>query len=175
MDTWFSCRISYLKQADNGSIFKKNETYLLNALSFTEAEARLQGILEEYIPEYNLLACSKTNVTDVIIDESKEFFFKLRVTFLSADEDSGKEKKISENYLIQASNLKESLELMEERLKGSIVQWEIPNISKAVIVDVFPYVEDAIVTSTKEKTKAKSKVTAEANEQDDDLDNEDED
>jgi hypothetical protein len=171
MNTWFSCRISYLKQADNGSIFKKNETYLLNALSFTEAEARLQGILEEYIPEYNLLACAKTNVTDVIIDESKEFFFKLRVTFVSADEDSGKEKKISENYLVQAANLKESLEIMEERLKGSIVQWEIPNISKAVIVDVFPYIEEAIVT----KTKAKSKVTADADEQDADLDNEDED
>ena len=169
MNTWFSCRISYLKQADNGSIFKKNETYLLNALSFTEAEARLQGILEEYIPEYNLLACAKTNVTDVIIDESKEFFFKLRVTYISADEDSGKEKKISENYLVQSGSLKESLETMEERLKGSIVQWEIPNISKAAIVDVFPYVEEAIVTKSKEK------VTVKAGSQDDDLDNEDED
>lgn len=158
MNTWFSCRISFLKQAENGSIFKKSESYLLNALSFTEAEARLQSILEEYIPEYNLLACAKTNVTDVVIDESREHFFKLRVSYISADEDSGKEKKINENYLIQADTLKQAIETMEERLKGSIVHWEISNVSKAAIVDVFPYVEEAIVSNSKGKSK---KVVAE--------------
>lgn len=50
MATWFSTKISFLKQAENGSIYKKSEQYLLNAESFTEAEARLQAILEDSIP-----------------------------------------------------------------------------------------------------------------------------
>ena len=53
---WFNAKIKYLKQLENGSIAKVSESYLLNALSFTEAEARLQGILEEYISEYQLKA-----------------------------------------------------------------------------------------------------------------------
>lgn len=146
MNLWFSCRINYLKQAENGTIFKKSEVYLLNALSFTEAEARLQGILEEYIPEYNLDACSKTNVTDVVIDESKEGFFKLKVSYISVDADSGKERKLSENYLVQADTLKESIEVIEERMKGSIVEWEIASVSKTNLVDVFPYVDEKVLS-----------------------------
>jgi hypothetical protein len=141
MIRFFNCKISFLKQTDNGTIVRKNEVYELNALSFTEAEARLQGILEQYIPDYNLLALKKSDITEVIMDESKEFFFKAKVTFVSADDDSGKEKKITENYLVQAATVEEANDIMKERLKGSVVQWEIPSVSKTNVVDVFPYVE----------------------------------
>ena len=96
MTDWFTVKIKYLKQnPENGSIQSKSEAYMLNALSFTEAEARLQGILEEYIPEYNLLACAKTNIQDVIVDEAFDYFYKVKVSYISADPDSGKEKKIN--------------------------------------------------------------------------------
>jgi hypothetical protein len=124
---------------------------MLNALSFTEAEARLQGILEEYIPEYNLLACAKTNIQDVIIDEAYENFFKVKVSYVSADPDSGKEKKINENYIIQADGLKEAYEKMEVRLQGSIVSWEIPSITKSNVVDVFPYIEETVLENKEEE------------------------
>lgn len=146
MNTWFSCKISYLKQAENGSIFKKSEQYMLNALSFTEAEARLQGILEEYIPEYDLSTCAKSNINDIVIDESKDFFFKVKVTYVSADADSGKEKKINENYLVQADSTKGALEKVEERMVGTVMAWEIASISKTLVIDVFPYVDEAIVS-----------------------------
>lgn len=146
MTDWFTVKIKYLKQnPEDGSIQSKSEAYMLNALSFTEAEARLQGILEEYIPEYNLLACAKTNIQDVIIDEAFDYFYKVRVSYISADPDSGKEKKISENYIIQAGGLKDAYEKMEVRLKGSIVDWEIPSITKNTVVDVFPYIEESVV------------------------------
>lgn len=151
MNTWFSVKINYLKQAENGSIFKKSEQYMLNALSFTEAEARLQGILEEYIPEYNLATCAKSNINDIIIDESQDFFFKLKVTYVSADADTGKEKKINENYLIQADSIKDAIDKTEERMQGTVMDWEISSISKTNIVDVFPYVDEAIVDSQEEK------------------------
>ena len=150
MSDWFTVKIKYLKQLENGSITSKSEAYMLNALSFTEAEARLQGILEEYIPEYNLLACAKTNIQDVVIDETQEFFFKVKVSYISADPDSGKEKKINENYMVQADGLKEAYEKIETRLAGSIVDWEIPSITKTTLVDVFPYIEESIVGKEEE-------------------------
>lgn len=150
MNTWFSCKINYLKQAENGSIFKKSEQYMLNALSFTEAEARLQGILEEYIPEYNLATCAKSNINDIVIDESQDFFFKLKVTYVSADADSGKEKKINENYLVQADSIKDAIEKIEVRMEGTVMEWEIASVSKTLVVDVFPYVDEAIVEKEEE-------------------------
>lgn len=97
--------------------------------------------MEEYIPEFNLLAEKKTNIQDVIIDEAKEFFYKVKVSYISADPDSGKEKKITENYIVQADSLEDSYEKIKIRLQDSIVDWEIPSIVKTNIVDVFPYVE----------------------------------
>tara|TARA_R110002096_G_scaffold45503_4_gene122141 strand:- start:62 stop:520 length:459 start_codon:yes stop_codon:yes gene_type:complete len=151
MSDWFTVKIKYLKQDESGSISSKSESYMLQALSFTEAEARLQGILEEYISEYNLLTEQKTNIQDVIIDEAHEFFYKIKVCYVSADPDSGKEKAMSENYIIQANGLKEAYEKMEVRLKGSIVDWEIPAISKTNIVDVFPYIEEVVVEKEEDK------------------------
>ena len=154
MSDWFTVKIKYLKQLDNGSITSKSEAYMLQSLSFTEAEARLQGILEEYISEYNLLTVAKTNIQDVIIDEAQEFFYKIKVSYISADPDSGKEKKINENYMIQADGLKEAYEKMDVRLQGSIVDWEIPSISKSNIVDVFPYIEETILEKKEEEETA---------------------
>jgi hypothetical protein len=146
MTDWLTAKIKYLKQsAEDGTIKSVSEVYVFNALSFTEGEARLQGILEEYIPEYNLLKLDKTNFQDVVIDESKDFFYKVKVSYISADPDSGKEATINELYLIQADNTKDALSKMEARLEGSIVNWEIPAISKTKIVDCFPYIEETVI------------------------------
>lgn len=146
MSTWFTAKIRYVKQKpEDGSVFTKTESYMLNSMSFTEAEARLLGILEEYIGDYELLTCAKTRIQDVVIDEAQEFFYKVKVNYISTDPDSGKEKKIAENYVVQANGLKEAYEKMEVRMAGSIVDWEIPSITKTNIIDVFPYVEETVM------------------------------
>lgn len=150
MTEYFTAKIKYLKQDPNdGTIKQVSELYVLNALSHTEGEARLQKVLEEYIPEYNLLKLDKSNFIDVIIDESKDYFYKVKVSYISADSDSGKEQKINELFLVQADDTKGALSCMENRLKGSIVDYEIPAISKTNIIDFFPYIEEKEV-ETKE-------------------------
>ncbi len=156
MASWFGCKISYLKQAENGSIYKKSEQYLLNAESFTEAEARLQAALEESIPEYNLLTCAKSNISDIIFNEGAEAYYKCKLTYISQDEDSGKEKKVTENYLVAADTLAEASELLTEKMQGSVVEWELPMISKTNIVDIFP---DEEQTSAKGKGKKGKKLS----------------
>jgi len=143
---WFKMGISYLAQLDNGSIAKKREEYYVDAVSHTEAEARLQGCLEEYIPEYNLLSCAKTNISDVVIDQAYTNFFKTKVSYISFDEDSGKEKKINENFLVQADSLKTTYDKIEIRLQGSIFEWEVKSIVKQKTVDIFPYLEDLVLS-----------------------------
>jgi len=133
----FKCKISYIKQNENGSVVKVKEEYVVPALSFTEAEANLQSILESYIAEYNLESCTPLKVTDVIFGEGADDFYKAKIDYVSYDEDSGKEKKISETYLIRSNNLKDCLPMIESRMEGSVVNWEVTSVSKTNIADVF--------------------------------------
>ena len=144
MNEWFNCKISFLKQLENGTITKKAENYLVNAMTFTEAEARLHSILEEYISDFQLLTCAKTKVNGIMIDESKDKFYKTKVVFPSFDEESGKEKKAVEMFIIQANSLKEAYEKTEQKMAGSVVDWDIPSINEFNVVDIFPYEGGAI-------------------------------
>ena len=47
MHNWFECKVSYEKIMEDGKQKKVTEPYLVDALSFTEAEAR---IIEELTP-----------------------------------------------------------------------------------------------------------------------------
>ena len=152
MATWFSTKISFLKQAENGSIYKKSEQYLLNAESFTEAEARLQAILEDSIPEYNLLTCAKANVSDIAFNEGAEAWYSCKISFLSHDEDTGKEKKVTQTFLVAADSVKEAGELLEDKMRGTVVEWELLTINKTPIVDVFA---DEVEGDEKGKKKGK--------------------
>ena len=156
MSNWFTTKISYLKQIENGSVIKKSEAYMINAMSFTEAEARLQMILESYIPEYELQSCSKTKLTDVVFHENEEKWYKVKMAYVSYDEDSGKEKKINETFMVAAGNLKEVYERMEERMEGSIVDWEITAISVTTILDIFPYEDGQIVNREEEEEEVEA-------------------
>ena len=50
MHTWFECKIRYEKTMENGMQKKVTEPYLVDALSFTEAEARIIEDTEGHIP-----------------------------------------------------------------------------------------------------------------------------
>lgn len=148
MNQYFLTKIKYLKQsADDGTIKSSTEEYVLNSLSFIEAETRLQTILEEYIAEYELIKCDKMNIQSVIIDESKSNFFKVKVSFVSEDAEAEKGKPVNEVYLVQANETKEAFEKIETRFEDSVVNWEVLSVSKTKISDFFPYVEERIIES----------------------------
>jgi len=151
---YFQTRISYLKQIENGSVIKKAEDYIIEALSFTECEARLQSILEESIPEYDLLKAATTKLTDIILHDNAETFWKAKLSYVSYDEDSGREKKIQEYLLVQAEKPLEVIKIIEDRMEGSIVDWEIVSIQETGILDVFFYEEGK--TEDKEDDKVES-------------------
>ena len=143
MKDWFTAKIKYLKQdPEKGYIKKVSETFVLNALSHTEAEARLQGILQEFIPEYELLKLDKANFNNVIIDKSKDYFFKLRI---ACSYDEGEiEAKDKEVFLVQASSSKDAIEKIENFLHLSVIDWEVASVIKTKIIEAFPYIETEV-------------------------------
>jgi hypothetical protein len=142
MTTWFQCRIQYVKILDNDKIKTVTENYLIDAVSFTDAEARLYRSLGSTIPEFFITSVSKTAFKEIFNYDDCENWFKCKVAYVDADEGSGKEKRITSMMLVSASNPKQAYERIEEQLSSWIIPYEITDINTSNIIEVIPYVSE---------------------------------
>ena len=133
---FFKLKVKYLIQDEKGSIKKKTSEYVLKAYSFTEAEANLLQRLEGEF-EYNLVSCSKFNIQDVRIDETKEDYFKVKTVSISTDTETNKTSKIIDNYIIQGDDVEDVNKSIKQMLSGSVMDYEVENIQKTKIEKVF--------------------------------------
>ena len=142
MAIWFLCKIRYRKQAENGKQLTINESYLIDSVSFTDAEARMYQELSSIIKDFTLVGVSPLRVTDVFHYEDAETWFKCKVNYISVDEKSGKEKKVQNTMLVSALNVKQAYERIEESLRSMLVPFEISDINITNILEIFPYVPE---------------------------------
>ena len=139
MALWFECKAKYQKMQENGSIAKVNEPYLVDALTFTEAESRFIKELSPYISgEFSVSAVKKTKISEIFYDESGDRYYLVKVNFITLDEKSGTEKRTPNFILVQASSFKNAYDNFEEGMKGTIADYEIASISETLLIDVFP-------------------------------------
>ena len=142
MNEWFECKIRYEKTMENGLVKKVNEPYLVDALSFTEAEKR---ILEEIAPfmtgDYQVADIKRANYAELFetVSDSADEWFRIKLGFITLDEKSGKERKTSQNVLVQAADLRGSIDRLDEGMKGSMMDYTIASVTETAIVDVFRY------------------------------------
>jgi hypothetical protein len=142
MAIWFLCKIRYRKQAENGKQLTINESYLIDSVSFTDAEARMYQELSSIIKDFTLVGVSPLRVTDVFHYEDAETWFKCKVNYISVDEKSGKEKKVQNMMLVSAANVKQAYERIEESLSTMLIPFEISDINVTNIMEIFPYASD---------------------------------
>ena len=137
---WFLCKVSYEKILENGMQKKVTEPYLVDALSFTEAEAR---IIEEMSPfitgEFTVSAVGRAKLSEVFFNEDGDRYYKAKIYFITLDEKSVIEKKTAAQMLVQASNLKEAITVLEEGMKGTLADYTIASIAETQIMDVYPF------------------------------------
>ncbi|HAN77504.1 MAG TPA: phage tail protein [Bacteroidales bacterium] len=157
MKTWFECKARYDKEQENGNIKTVNELYMIDAVTFTDSEERINKELSEYISgEFSISKISRSRITEIIDDYNGEWWYKLKVGFKDIDQKSGKEKVSSEQVLISADNLKQAYEIMEERLKTVLIPWTIQSIAESPVMDVFYYTEAEFDTKQANKKKIES-------------------
>lgn len=143
MNTWFLTKIRYEKVMENGMQKKVTEPYLVDALSFTEAEAR---IIEEVTPfisgEFTVSDISRAHYSEIFTSEedSADKWFAGRLAFTTTlDEKSGKEKRTYTNVLIQAADIHDAMKKLDEGMKGTMADYSSILLKETAIVDVYPY------------------------------------
>ena len=146
MNTWFECKVKYEKiDEQTGKQKKVNLPYLIDAVSYTEAESRIHAEMEQYVSgEFSVPSIKKANYTDLFFYDDGDKWYKCKVMFVTIDEDAGKEKKVANQMLVLASDLKEAYERINESMSGMTVDYDIVAIIESNIADVFPYFKDEV-------------------------------
>lgn len=142
MHNWFECRIRYERTMEDGMVRRVTEPYLVDALSFTEAESR---IIEEMSPfitgDFTVSAVAKKNITELFPsdEEAADKWFKVKLTFVTIDEKSGIEKRTSTYVLVQAADLRDAVKKLDEGMSGTMADYEITSVAETAIMDVYPF------------------------------------
>lgn len=143
MNNWFTVKVKYTKQLEDGTLKRVTEPYLLAAMTFTDAEARIYEELGEMIRgEFTVTGIARTEIHDIFHYEDADVWYKVKVIYETTDPDASKSKKTSQNFLVSAHSIKDAFERIKESLSTLMVDFEIPNIAVSPIVDIFPFREE---------------------------------
>lgn len=161
MHNWFECKVAYVKTLENGMQKKVTEPYLVDALSFTEAEARIIEEIRPFITgEFTVTDIKRARLSELFFNENGDRFYKIKVFFITLDEKSGAEKKTAVQMLAQASTLKEAISVLEDGMKGTMADYTIASVTETMLMDVFPFSANS-VPSEKEAPKSEEELIAE--------------
>lgn len=140
MSNWFECKVKYDKIMENGLPKSVTEAYLVDALSFTEAEARIIEEMKSYISgEFTVANIKRVKLADMFFDETGDKWYKAKLNYITLDEKSGAEKKTAAFMLIQAKDFATSLATLTTEMGTTMIDYEVASITETVIMDVFRY------------------------------------
>ena len=141
--TWFECKIRFEKTMEDGLQKKVTEAYVVDALSFSEAEERIIEEMSSYINgEFNVTDIKKAPYGEIFFSDQElaDRWYKAKLMFITIDEKTEKEKKSSVNYLIQAGSFNGAVKGIEEVMGGTMIDYTIASVTETQLMDVFEHV-----------------------------------
>lgn len=142
MENLFISTVRYEKVMENGFVKTVNEQYLIDALSFTEAEARTIDKLSPFMQgEFAIHKIAKPRISELILSDhaTADRYYKVKVALTTLDEKTGNEKKTNKVILVQACDLKNAYDCFIEAVKNSMTEYEIISISETAILEYYPF------------------------------------
>ncbi len=143
MNYWFECKVSYERQADSMGMKKVSESYLVDALSFTEAEERIIKEVRPFVSvgELEVVNIRRARIAELFLNEEAEDdrYFRAKVNFITVDEKSGSEKKTSATMIVKSDSLPNAVTELKAQLDSQMASYEIASVTDTQILDVFQY------------------------------------
>lgn len=136
----YECGIRFEKTMENGLTKKVTELYLVDALSFAEAEGRITKEMEPYISgDFDVVTIKRTNISEIVENDAADKWFKAKLNFITFDEKTGKEKKQAVHFIVRATDINNAHSVVVEHMKGSVMDYEISTLDETKIMDLFRY------------------------------------
>ena len=134
---FFEVKVKYDKVAECGKEKKVNETYAIDAMSFTEAEARITKEMLPYITGEFLVAAEKRAQYKEVVFNSGDLFFLVKFVLIYVEEITGKEHRSAMYVLFRDETIDKAKEHAREYMKDTMTDYEIESIKETKILDVF--------------------------------------
>ena len=141
---WFEIKFQHDQTQEDGTQKKVTELYTVDALSFTEAEAKITEEMKLYVSGDTFIkAITRASYKEIFFDEreSADKYYKAKLDFITIDEKTEKEKKSTVTYLVQAASLDEAKKNINEVMGTTMVDYDIQSIAETKIIDVFEHKE----------------------------------
>ena len=145
---WFECKVKYDKTMENGLIKQVTEAYLVDALSFTEAERRFLEEIEPFMSgDFMVTDIKRAKIAELFEsnDGLADRWFKCKVAFITLDEKTGAEKRANQMMMVQAIDLRDAIKSLDKSMEGTLGDYVIVSVAETAIMDVYRYktAEDA--------------------------------
>lgn len=142
--TWYNVKVKYTKQMDDGRLKRVTEPYLIDSVSFTDAEARFyEEIGQNILGDYTISGIAKKDYMDIFYFEDEDDWYECKLTYISIDEEEGTDKRVKSNFLVTAGSVKQACERIDESLSDMTVSYEITSVAITTITEVLPYNPDS--------------------------------
>ena len=149
---WFETKIRYEKTQDDGTQKKVTEQYVVDALSFTEAESAITEEMKAYISgDYKITDIKTAAYHEIFFSDldKDDKWYKAKLQFITIDEKTEKEKRTSIFYLVQAGSLTKAVNYIDEFMGKTMIDYAIASVAETQIMDVFEH--DASADSHKQQ------------------------
>lgn len=141
MLTLFECKVRYQKPDEHSGKEKRvTDTYLFDAITYTEAEERIYKEMPQYISgEFQVASIRKAKYAEVLPSDDGDRWYKVKISFVMIDEASGREKRISQIILVLASDIKDAVDKTIQGMGGDGDEsFEVNMVTETPIMDFFP-------------------------------------
>ncbi len=144
LNVWFECTVAIDQMQEDGITKAVTQKYLVDALSFKEAEDR---IIEEVAPftsgTLDVKAVKRVRVSELFenTSEAADKWYRIKIVFVTIDEKTQKEKETPSVIMVQSASFADALADFNNGMKGSMADYRIVSITETKILDVFKYVK----------------------------------
>ena len=166
MNSWFTVRVRFTKQQENGTFKRVTEPYLLAAVSFTDAETRIYEELGSLIRgEFIVLSIARTEIHDIFQYDEADVWYKAVISYDKMDDEGDKKSKIKQTFLVSAESVKEANDRIVENLSTLMIDYVIDGIVVTPLVDIFPFLSEEEKMDRELAARLKADVAAEEEEE----------
>ena len=133
-------KIQYQKTLEDGKEKKVTEQYVVEALSFTEAESRITEEMTPYIDgDFDVVSEKIAPFNEILLSDNStdDKWFVSKVGFITLDEKTAKEKKQTFRYLVQARTSELAIDYTKEMFSQGMSDSSIDSVQDTPTLDVF--------------------------------------
>lgn len=147
MSIWFETKVRYTKTMDNGTEKKVTEPFMVDALSFTEAEARITEEIAHFTSDFTISAVKISKIAEIFRHKTGDKWYLVKAAFITLDEKTAVEKRSITQFLVAGDSFKEAYDNFLEGMSGTLADFEVHTIQETPIMDVY----DADLSSKADK------------------------